>query len=359
MRSFSALSVLLVLASCSKRASDTLVDTDPPVDTDTVDTDLPDEPGPRGFIGSPCQSDADCPYADSTCIPNANGYPGGMCSQACDEVCPDAEGHPVTFCVADGALPAEAPTLGDGACHSRCDFGFFPESGCRAGYGCARVPRANQSGTELYACLPGEGDVLPSCYYELGAAGVRFEPTVIPDRSPADHPELTCHVEDPIILRPPLHNVDVLTTAGQSVGLSGSCALGHALSDTVLDARKHGATALFHLGTLNCRVIAGTSSLSEHGNGTAIDIWGVELQDGTVYSLEDDWEHDTTMPTQPGGVWLYEAAHRWFDNDYWNILLTPNYNAAHDNHIHADLTPGSDFLGFTDGRYIGPAPYDD
>jgi hypothetical protein len=326
------------------------LDTDPFVHTG--------DPGPLGFIGSPCDSVDDCAFDGAVCLPNAQGYPGGMCSLGCEQSCPDEAGHPVTLCVDDGELPAVAAAIDEGACHSRCDFGYFPDSGCRPGFGCQRVPRPNLE-SELYACLPGESDVLPDCYYDLADAGVRFEPTVLEDRSPSDHPNLVCHVQDPIIIRPPMHEVDLLSTAGESVGITGACSLGHALSDTVLDVKKHGARSITHYGTYNCRVIAGTDSLSRHGSGDAIDIAGVELVDGTVYTLLDDWEHDTTAPTGPGAVWLYTAAHRWFDADYWNIILTPNYNAAHDNHFHVDLTPGSDFIGFTDGRYIGPAPYAD
>ena len=68
------------------------------------------------------------------------------------------------------------------------------------------------------------------------------------------------------------------------------------------------------------------------------------------------------MPTSPEAIFLYESAHRWHDMKYWTIILTPNYNAAHDNHFHVDLTPGSDFIELLpsdDFGYIGPAPYAD
>ena len=55
----------------------------------------------------------------------------------------------------------------------------------------------------------------------------------------------------------------------------------------------------------------------------------------------------------------FDAAHRWYDDWIWNIILTPNYNLAHDNHFHVDLSPGSHYVGATDGRYIGPALYVD
>ena len=37
----------------------------------------------------------------------------------------------------------------------------------------------------------------------------------------------------------------------------------------------------------------------------------------------------------------------WHDLQTWNVVLTPDYNSAHDNHFHLDLTPGSHFLGMT------------
>lgn len=78
-----------------------------------------------------------------------------------------------------------------------------------------------------------------------------------------------------------------------------------------------------------------------------------------AYALIDPWEHDTDEPQTPGGIFLYEATHRWYDQYIWSIILTPNYNAAHDNHFHVDLTPGSHYIGWFDGRYIGPAPFMD
>ncbi len=45
------------------------------------------------------------------------------------------------------------------------------------------------------------------------------------------------------------------------------------------------------------------------------------------------------------------------DDDIWNVILTPNYNAAHDNYFHVDLTPGSDYIGLQTERFIGPNPW--
>ena len=136
--------------------------------------------------------------------------------------------------------------------------------------------------------------------------------------------------------------------------VTGSCDFAHALVDTIEDVAPYGVTTLRHLGTYNCRVISGTDTLSRHAYGDAIDIYGFEFENGKVWTLIDHWEHDTTNPSTNAGAFLYDAAYRWHDERYWSIILTPNYNSAHDNHFHVDLTPGSDYIGATDGAYIGP-----
>jgi hypothetical protein len=99
--------------------------------------------------------------------------------------------------------------------------------------------------------------------------------------------------------------------------------------------------------------------LSRHGYGDAIDIYGFRFDDGRVWTLVDHWEHDTDAPDTEAAAFLYNAAHRWYDDWIWNIILTPNYNDAHDNHFHVDLSPGWHDLSVRGGRYIGPAPYGD
>ena len=138
-----------------------------------------------------------------------------------------------------------------------------------------------------------------------------------------------------------------------------SCEMAHSLADTVEDVAAEGVSAILHIGTYNCRVISGTSRLSRHSYADAIDIYGFEFHDGRVWTLIDDWEHDTETPSTDAGRFLYSAAQRWYDDWIWNIILTPNYDSAHDNHFHVDLTPGSHTVSVTDHRYFGPAPYAD
>lgn len=357
-----AASVLLA-AACASDPRPSAGDADQDALEDVPDPDVREdgeqEPTGGGWIGSPCGSADDCDYEDAVCI---SGAPDGMCSLACERYCPDRDGFPMTFCVDEASLPPEAGGFVEGACFSRCDYGFFPEMGCRDGYGCVRMPRANEPDTLHFACVWGrESDPLTECQRMLVTLGVPFEPTTHEPESPSTHPTLTCTIEDPVILHPPIHGVDLTSPWGETPSMLAACSMAIALVRTVDDVAARGVTTIWHMGTYNCRVIAGTDRLSRHAYGDAIDFSGFTLEDGTHYTLVDHWEHDTDAPTTPGGAFLYEAAHRWFDEYVWNIILTPNYNAAHDDHFHVDLTPESHFLEFvpTAGRYIGPAPYAD
>ncbi len=91
------------------------------------------------------------------------------------------------------------------------------------------------------------------------------------------------------------------------------------------------ATALVSLGTYNCRTIAGSDRLSQHATAEALDLAGVRLARGDV-SIARDW-HD---PGARGRLArrLRDGACRVF-----GVVLSPDYNAAHRNHLHLDTEP--------------------
>lgn len=348
--------LLLLLTACQ---GDGLPDLKFPGVDDTASEDSGDTvtPALTGFIGSPCEQDDDCDYDGGLCL--TDGFPLGMCSLPCELYCPDQDGFPTTFCVENAELPA-SPRISDGGCVSRCDLGAYPDNGCRDDYGCVVASRANEPDTETFVCLPDREPELSDCHADLAARGVSFEPTVIPVDSPSGHPNLVCGIDDPVYLLSPVHGVELKYIDGNvTERVLAGCEMAHALVDTIDDVAESGVTSLLHIGTYNCRVISGTSTLSQHAFANAIDIYGFEFDDGRLWTLVDDWEHDTQNFTTEAARWLYESGYRWHDQRYWNLILTPNYNSAHDNHFHVDLTPGSDAIAFTDGRYFGPAPYAD
>lgn len=89
--------------------------------------------------------------------------------------------------------------------------------------------------------------------------------------------------------------------------------------------------AIEQLGTYSCRRLYGreTGGWSEHATANAVDIGGFTLADGTRISVLNDWEDEG-----PRGRFLEEVrdgACRLFAS-----VLSPDYNAAHRDHLHLD-----------------------
>ena len=102
---------------------------------------------PQPWIGSECQSDADCGFTNGFC--HANPYVGrGFCSARCTKYCADRPGYPVTFCIDDS----------DDATRGMC---VAKESGVNQG--CRpydhlvprTLPRRTQPEVSATVCVPG------------------------------------------------------------------------------------------------------------------------------------------------------------------------------------------------------------
>lgn len=305
------------------------------------------DPGPvpnDGWIGGPCQSASECEYPDSVCL--TSDHPGGQCSVACDRLCPDQDGmNSLTFCVGkpDG-----------GFCVSQCDFDLYPDGGCREGYSCRIVSRYGEPGTQRAACLPGmeeNPNATTACLRALDEAGVIWAPWAYTTQY-ADG--LACTINDPIRVTSPINGITYRYYNQDTAGtMSMGCDLALALVKLGELLKEKEVTEVLHIGTFNCRKIAGSNRLSQHSFGNAIDIWGFEDNNGADYILERDWEHNTANPQGAKAKLLYEIGQEMYARKIFNIVLTPNYNSAHDNHFHVDLTPGGDFIGSS----LGPEYY--
>lgn len=95
---------------------------------------------------------------------------------------------------------------------------------------------------------------------------------------------------------------------------------------------------LEHLGTWNCRRIAGSPSWSQHATADAIDVAGFRLADGTVISVKRDWNGDPKKAAFLRGV--RDGACRLFAT-----VLSPDYNAAHADHLHIDQAQRGTWAG--------------
>jgi hypothetical protein len=313
---------------------------DAALDAATAEPDASAPPATQGgFIGAACDSVAACDYADAMCLAE---LPDGHCSQVCTRTCPDREGATRTFCVAASLVD---PGGQEGRCVQRCDFGLSP-TGCRAGYGCRPASRHSEPSVTASVCLPGEdAAALSPCVQELVALGLDFELASNPMDSPDGGTEV-CDVRDPVRLTGRLAGVDfTYADFDDGVGkLFVTCEAALAIHATALIGRRLGIRAFTHLGTYNCRFIGGTSTLSQHAFANAIDLSGVETDDGARFSLIDDWERGVDAPVTPGGQLLKRLAETMHAERVWNIILTPEYNQAHWDHFHVDLTEGAHTL---------------
>jgi hypothetical protein len=89
-----------------------------------------------------------------------------------------------------------------------------------------------------------------------------------------------------------------------------------------------------HLGAWSCRRQAGWffPRWSEHATGKAIDVAGFELADGRRVMVADGWR-----PRGPAHDFLHAVARGACA--YFALVLTPNTNGDHRDHLHLDVGP--------------------
>ena len=83
-------------------------------------------------------------------------------------------------------------------------------------------------------------------------------------------------------------------------------------------------------GTYSCRPIAGSGKLSEHGRSNAIDIAAFVLADGRRVSLQSGWRG-------PDAEQQFLRVVRASACKRFRTVLSPDYNAAHHDHLHFDM----------------------
>ena len=86
-----------------------------------------------------------------------------------------------------------------------------------------------------------------------------------------------------------------------------------------------------HLGGYSCRRINGAAEgrWSEHATADALDIAAFTLEDGTRISVLGDWASG-----EEPGAFLHEV--RDGACSLFSTVLSPDYNAAHADHLHLD-----------------------
>lgn len=88
------------------------------------------------------------------------------------------------------------------------------------------------------------------------------------------------------------------------------------------------------MGSYSCRNVAGTSRLSAHSRAAAIDVSAFILADGRRISVKEDWSGGRKEERDFLRIVHASACKRF------GTVLGPEYNAAHRDHLHLELTNG-------------------
>ncbi|MBO6938968.1 MAG: extensin family protein [Deltaproteobacteria bacterium] len=185
-----------------------------------------------------------------------------------------------------------------------------------------------------------------SCHAMLDALGLDWEPSGSQQG-----------IGDPVYVQPYFGSVAFRYVSNDSpTRLLMDCELAPRLHHLAMVLEELGIDEAIHIGIYNYRCIgggdpdSGTCTPSQHAYARAIDLWGFGLAGSdTEYVLERDWiiTAGATCPgtaTEEADRVLHEIGCRMYEEGIFETILTPNYNDAHRNHFHVDMTEGRMFI---------------
>ena len=127
-------------------------------------------------------------------------------------------------------------------------------------------------------------------------------------------------------------------------GLVTACPVAAALVVWERDVVQPAAERLFgervarvdHFGSYSCRRLYGRTegAYSEHATANAVDIAGFRLASGRRISVLGDWPDASKDDAGKNAAFLREV--RSGACDLFATVLSPDYNAAHADHLHLD-----------------------
>jgi hypothetical protein len=177
------------------------------------------------------------------------------------------------------------------------------------------------------------------CLGLLERASVTFE-SVPEDEAP--------NVAMPVYVRAPLLGVSFGPTSGDAEHGMLDCRLAVALYAWAQILAEHGVVKVEHYSTYRPGArVRGTGKSSGHAHALAIDAARFHTIDGRVLDVEADWserEHGgNPCPARddepPSSRLLRDVVCAAVERDLFQVVLTPHYDRAHQNHVHLELVP--------------------
>jgi hypothetical protein len=199
--------------------------------------------------------------------------------------------------------------------------------------GCSVLPERSR---QPVAPAPARGVSAPQtgdaaqCLSELGRLGASFSP--LPDRYLAEH----CTN---------LNTVKLVSLASDAAGPFSVTNLGPVTCDVsqafagwtrfgVDRAARQilgsGLRTIETFGSYSCRTVAGSSRISAHAQGAAIDVSGFVLEDGRRITIKAGWNGGTEAERRFLRI-VHQSACKRF-----GTVLGPEYNSAHSDHLHLE-----------------------
>ena len=178
------------------------------------------------------------------------------------------------------------------------------------------------------------GDDFGACRGVLDRAGVRY--TALPPRDGGGQ----CGYNDAVRFA----EGGARRIAYAPAGLGVACPVAAALAKWEWDvvqpaAERHFKTRIAtieHFGSYSCRRMYGrdAGNWSEHSTADAVDIAGFRLADGRRVTVVRDWTGDDGEGARSEAAFLRDV--RDGACDLFATVLSPDYNAAHRDHLHLD-----------------------
>jgi hypothetical protein len=167
--------------------------------------------------------------------------------------------------------------------------------------------------------------------------------------------EDTPGVRAPVRLKGPLHGVAIHSTLPPPARLRSrsdlvDCRLALSLDDFAADIAQRGIVEVRTLSTYRTRAESGCTAKydgEQHCAALAVDVGSFKRRDGTVLNVERDFHGRIGTLTCRGDA--HPAPETPAASDLWDIaceaagkeflvVLTPNWNTEHKNHLHLELT---------------------
>ena len=199
---------------------------------------------------------------------------------------------------------------------------------CLSGGGSDRRPPPRPRGAKpITLSLPTSRET-QACFADLARADVRFSP--LPDRDYGGGCQVIGALQL-IDIGVPVTNIKAMR-CGLARSFTGW--VEHAVAPAARQMLGSDLVRIESMGTYACRAVVGAAGaagrLSGHATANAVDVSGFILQNGRRITLQQAWNG-----TDPGARAFLRVI-RASACKRFGTVLSPDYNAAHYNHLHLE-----------------------